>query len=208
MTLRYFRENGLLVLETDRLVLREQSPAAAAVLAEGDTAGLDWLDAAPGSGTQIAAKMVTMAAEAGAYLPGWGLFVIQRAGDGVALGGIGFHGPPSEGTVEIGYDLTESARGAGWATDAVIALTRWTLRLPAVDTVLATTDPGNLPSQRVLLRAGFTRRADLDGLWAYELTAEPTSPCPGPRRPPDEHRHPAVPPLRPAGHVPGVPADR
>ncbi|MFE2377367.1 GNAT family N-acetyltransferase [Streptomyces sp. NPDC059398] len=171
MTLRYYRENGLLVLETDRLVLREQSPAAAAVLADGGTAGLHWLDAAPGSGTQIAGKMVAMAAEAGAYVSGWGLFVIQRATDGAALGGIGFHGPPSEGTVEIGYDLTESARGAGWATDAVIALSRWTLQLPHVQTVLATTEPGNLPSQQVLRRAGFTRLADLDGLWAYALTA-------------------------------------
>ncbi|WP_405774817.1 GNAT family N-acetyltransferase [Streptomyces sp. NBC_00859] len=171
MTLRYSRENGLLVLESDRLVLREQSPAAAAVLAEGGTAGLDWLDGTPGSGTQIAGKMVSMAAEAGAHLPGWGLFAIQRATDGTTLGGIGFHGPPSDGAVEIGYDLTESARGAGWATDAVTALCRWTLGLPAVRTVLATTDPGNLPSQQVLHRAGFSRIADLDGLWAYELTA-------------------------------------
>lgn len=171
MTLRYFRENGLLVLETERLTLREQSPAATAVLAEGSPAGLDWLDASPGSGTQIAGKMVAMAAEAGAYLPGWGLFAIQRATDGVTLGGIGFHGPPSDGRVEIGYDLTESARGAGWATDAVTALSGWTLQLPSVHTVLATTDPGNLPSQQVLRRAGFTRIADLDGLWAYELTA-------------------------------------
>ncbi|WP_406135272.1 GNAT family N-acetyltransferase [Streptomyces sp. NBC_01089] len=171
MTLRSFRENGLLVLEAERLVLREQSPAAAAVLAEGGTAGLDWLDAVPGSGTQIAGKMVAMAAEAGAYLPGWGLFAIQRATDGVTLGGIGFHGPPSDGSVEIGYDLTESARGAGWATDAVLALTRWTLQLPTVHTIVAMTDPGNLPSQQVLRRAGFVRLADVDGLWAYELTA-------------------------------------
>ncbi|MCX4553685.1 GNAT family N-acetyltransferase [Streptomyces sp. NBC_01387] len=170
MTLNYFREDGLLVLDAGRLRLREQSPAAAAVLAEGGTAGLDWLDGSPGSGTQIAAKMVAMATEAGAFLPGWGLYVIERTTDGAALGGIGFHGPPSDGSVEIGYDLTESARGAGWATDAVVALAHWSLELPGVHTVLATTDPGNLPSQRVLTRAGFTRRADLDGLWAYELT--------------------------------------
>lgn len=112
MTLNYFREDGLLVLDAGRLRLREQSPAAAAVLAEGGTAGLDWLDGSPGSGTQIAAKMVAMATEAGAFLPGWGLYVIERTTDGAALGGIGFHGPPSDGSVEIGYDLTESARGS------------------------------------------------------------------------------------------------
>lgn len=166
-----FRENGLLVMRAGRLTLREQSPAAAAVLAEAGRAGLDWLDGAPGSGTQIAAKMVTMAAEAGAFLPGWGLFLIQRSEDGTALGGIGFHGPPADGSAEIGYELTESARGAGWATDAVVALSHRTLSLPSVHTLLATTEPGNQPSQRVLSRAGFTRVADRDALWAYELTA-------------------------------------
>lgn len=170
MTVHVSREGTLLVLGAGRLTLREQSPAAAAVLAEGGSAGLDWLDGGPGSGTQVAAKMVTMAVEVGAFLPGWGLFVIQRSEDSAVLGGIGFHGPPGDGSAEIGYDLTESARGAGWATDAVVVLSRWALSLPSVHTVLATTDPGNQPSQRVLIRAGFTRVADRDGLWAYELT--------------------------------------
>ena len=115
--------------------------------------------------------MVTMAAEAGAFLPGWGLFLIQRSEDGTVLGGIGFHGPPADGSAEIGYELTELARGAGWATDAVVALSHRTLSLPSVHTLLATTEPGNQPSQRVLSRAGFTRVADRDALWAYELTA-------------------------------------
>ncbi|MEV8565087.1 GNAT family N-acetyltransferase [Streptomyces sp. NPDC051322] len=176
MTPRISRENGLLVIESGRLILREQSPAAAAVLAEAGSAGIDWLDGAPGSGTQIAAKMVTMTVEAGAFLPGWGLFVIHRSADDVALGGIGYHGPPADGSVEIGYDLTESARGSGWATDAVLAISHWSLSLPPVNTVLATTDPGNEPSQRVLARAGFSRVADRDALWAYELTAEPAGP--------------------------------
>ncbi|WP_328535628.1 GNAT family N-acetyltransferase [Streptomyces sp. NBC_00344] len=171
MTARISRENGLLVMDAGRLTLREQSPAAAAVLADAGTAGFDWLDGAPGSGTQIAGKMVMTAAEAGVFAPGWGLFVIQRTEDGAAIGGIGFHGPPADGAAEIGYDLTESARGAGWATDAVAAISQWALSLPSVHTVLACTDPGNQASQRVLTRAGFTRVADRDSLWAYELTS-------------------------------------
>ncbi|MFE0626038.1 GNAT family N-acetyltransferase [Streptomyces sp. NPDC058864] len=165
------REDGRLVLAHGRLTLREQLPEEAAQLADGKPAGLAWIDGGPGEGTIIAAGMATIAAAAGVFAPGWGLFVIQRSDDGLALGGIGFHGPPSavDGLVEIGYDLSESARGAGWATDAVLVLSRWALSRPEVRTVLATTDPGNRASQRVLERAGFGRIADRDAQWAYEL---------------------------------------
>ncbi|MFF7212616.1 GNAT family N-acetyltransferase [Streptomyces sp. NPDC008238] len=165
------RANGRLVLSHGRLTLREQAPDDAAQLADGKPAGLEWIDGGPGEGTIIAAGMATIAAAAGVFAPGWGLFVIQRSRDGLALGGIGFHGPPSavDGQVEIGYDLSESARGAGWATDAVLVLSRWALSRAEVHSVLATTDPGNRASQRVLQRAGFGRIADRDAQWAYEL---------------------------------------
>lgn len=163
--------HGRLVLSHGRLTLREQLPEEAAQLADGKPAGLVWIDGGPGEGTIIAAGMSTIAAAAGVHTPGWGLFVIQRSDDGLALGGIGFHGPPSaaDGLVEIGYDLSESARGAGWATDAVLVLSRWALSRAGVNAVVATTDPGNRASQRVLERAGFGRVADRDAHWAYEL---------------------------------------
>ncbi|MEU4096234.1 GNAT family N-acetyltransferase [Streptomyces sp. NPDC026673] len=163
--------HGRLVLSHGRVTLREQLPEESAQLADGKPAGLEWIDGGPGEGTIIAAGMTTIAAAAGVYAPGWGLFVIQRSHDGLALGGIGFHGPPSavDGVVEIGYDLSESARGVGWATDAVLVLSRWALSRDEVRTVLATTDPGNRASQSVLERAGFGRVADRDAQWAYEL---------------------------------------
>ncbi|MCB5909219.1 GNAT family N-acetyltransferase [Streptomyces sp. SF28] len=96
------------------------------------------------------------AAVAGRYLPGWGVFVLSDAADGRALGSIGFHGPPdAEGRVEIGYDLSPSARGVGRATDAARLLAGWAAARPEVRTVCAATEPDNLPSQRVLERAGF-----------------------------------------------------
>jgi RimJ/RimL family protein N-acetyltransferase len=163
--------DGRLVLTHGRLVLREQLPDEASQLADGKPAGLAWIDGGPGEGTIVAAGMLAIAAEAGVYAPGWGLFVIQRSEDGVAIGGIGFHGPPAEaeGVVEIGYDLSESARGAGWATDAALVLSRWALGRAEVRTVVARTDPDNRASQRVLERAGFGRVADRDGQRAYEL---------------------------------------
>ncbi|MBY8878300.1 GNAT family N-acetyltransferase [Actinacidiphila acidipaludis] len=171
MTLHASHDGGRLVLTQGRLTLREQSPDEAALLADGKPAALVWIDGVPGEGTTGAASMTVAASQAGVYQPGWGLFAVIRSEDGVAVGGAGFHGPPNLGSVEIGYDLSVSARGAGWATDAARALCQWALEQPEVTVVLATTEPGNQPSQAVLERVGFVRVADRGELWAYELTS-------------------------------------
>jgi RimJ/RimL family protein N-acetyltransferase len=174
MTLHASLDGGRLVLTQGRLTLREQLPHDAAQLADGKPAGLTWIDGVPGEGTIGAASMTVAAAAAGVYRPGWGVFAIQRTLDGTALGGAGFHGPPDAGAVEIGYDLSTSGRGAGWATDAARALCQWALGQPEVDLVLATTEPANAASQAVLTRVGFQRVADRGELWAYELRGLPT----------------------------------
>jgi RimJ/RimL family protein N-acetyltransferase len=173
MTLHASHDGGRLVLTQGRLTLREQLPEEAALLAEGKPGSLVWIDGVPGDGTVGAATMTVAAARAGVYRPGWGLFAITRSEDGTALGGAGFHGPPDRGAVEIGYDLSESGRGAGWATDAARALCQWALSQPGVLMVLATTEPGNRASQAVLERVGFVRVADRGELWAYELATLP-----------------------------------
>jgi RimJ/RimL family protein N-acetyltransferase len=173
MTLHASHDGGRLVLTQGRLTLREQLPEDAALLADGKTAGLVWVDGVPGEGTVGAASMTVAAAAAGVYRPGWGVFAVQRSEDLVALGGAGFHGPPDGGAVEIGYDLSESARGQGWATDAARVLCQWALAQPGVLVVLATTEPANRPSQAVLERVGFARVANRGELWAYELASLP-----------------------------------
>lgn len=173
MTLHASHDRGRLVLTQGRLTLREQLPEEATLLAEGKPAALVWIDGVPGDGTIGAASMTVSAAQAGVYRPGWGLFAITRTEDRTALGGAGFHGPPTRGAVEIGYDLSVSGRGQGWATDAARALCQWALGQPDVMVVLATTEPGNRASQAVLGRVGFVRVADRGELWAYELTAPP-----------------------------------
>ncbi|WP_328459972.1 GNAT family N-acetyltransferase [Streptomyces sp. NBC_00448] len=173
MTLHASHDAGSLVLTQGRLILREQLPGEAALLADGKPGTLTWIDGVPGEGTMSAASMTVAAASAGVYRPGWGLFAIQRADDLIAVGGVGFHGPPDRGSVEIGYDLSESGRGQGWATDAARALCQWALGQPDVVLVLATTEPGNRASQAVLERIGFVRVANRGDLWAYELRLMP-----------------------------------
>jgi len=159
-------------VRTARLVLQEVSVAEAAELVDGRTAARDWLGGSPGEGTREGAGMVLRAAEAGYHSPGWGLYVIVRREDGAAVGGIGFHGPPADGSVEIGFDLVSPGRGHGYATESLGALADTALHRPGVDRVVATAARTNEPSQRVMLRAGFTLVGpdDLGSLLTYELT--------------------------------------
>lgn len=163
-----------LTLTAGRVALRALLPATAARVADGEAAGFDWIDGAPAGTTSGAAGIAVRAAAAGPCRPGWGVFVLTDAVTGTALGSIGFHGPPDdEGFVEIGYDLSPSARGAGWATEAVRLLTGWAAARPEVRTVCALTEPENTPSQRVLERAGFRFVGEREGLRAYEARAVP-----------------------------------
>lgn len=151
-----------LLLRAERVVLREVLPDEAAELKEGRTAGLDWADGGPFEGTRVAAGMLVGAARAGLFAPGWGMFLIIRTEDGTAVGGIGFHGPASDGVAEVGYDLCESARGHGYATEALRRLTAEALSRPDVSSVVARTEPENAPSRRVLELAGYVHTPEHD----------------------------------------------
>src|SRR5438094_7235788 len=86
-------------------------------------------------------------------------YAIIRRADGLAVGDIGFHGPPGDAReVEIGYALVPQARGTGLATESVELLVRWALAEPGVDAVTARVEPENSSSVRLLERVGF--RAD------------------------------------------------
>lgn len=96
----------------------------------------------------------------------FGYYQIIRAADGLAVGGAGFKGPPDDGNIEVGYGLAPSARGHGFASEAVTAL----LILAAengVDTVLADTTDDNVASQRTLVSAGFRLVGTHAGLHQY-----------------------------------------
>jgi RimJ/RimL family protein N-acetyltransferase len=97
----------------------------------------------------------------------FGYYRITRLADGLAVGGIGFKGQPDGGCVEIGYGLAPSARGHGYAAEAVVAL----LAIAAdhgLSKVIADTTVDNIASQRALIRAGF-RLVGTDGdLHHYE----------------------------------------
>ncbi|MFF4368400.1 GNAT family N-acetyltransferase [Streptomyces sp. NPDC001594] len=161
-------------VETERVVLCEISPQVAADLHAGGTGGFAWAADGPGEGTRAASGMVVKAREQGTYRPGWGPYVIVRKDDRRGIGGIGFHGAPdADGNAEVGYDLVPSARGNGYATEALRGLASWAFGQPGVTTLHASVDPDNAPSHGVVGRAGFERTAssDDDGCARYTLPA-------------------------------------
>jgi ribosomal-protein-alanine N-acetyltransferase len=92
---------------------------------------------------------------------GWyGWYALRReAGEPAAVvGAVGYLGPPGpEGTVEIGYSIAPEFEAQGYATEIVVALVERAWSIPAVERVIAHTQPGNLGSIKVLERAGFQR---------------------------------------------------
>ncbi|MEV5874168.1 GNAT family N-acetyltransferase [Streptomyces sp. NPDC052101] len=153
-----WRWQNNLVIPAERFTLVGVRPAVAHDLQLGGDGGFDWLEGGPYEGTREASTYLMKAYEAGVHRPEFGVFVLVRHEDGRAIGGIGFHGvPDDDGRVEIGYDLVEGARGEGYATEAVRALTEQALAREDVDLVFACIERDNTPSQRVVDRAGFTR---------------------------------------------------
>ena len=92
---------------------------------------------------------------------GWYVwYAITRDEDGQLdelVAGAGFFGPPSDGSVEIGYSVVPEARGQGFASEIVAALVERAFQTGKVSQVIAHTTDANPASIAVLLRCGFER---------------------------------------------------
>ncbi|HXG71158.1 MAG TPA: GNAT family N-acetyltransferase [Gemmatimonadaceae bacterium] len=97
--------------------------------------------------------------ESGRFTPDWGSYYITRkAEDGrrpLLIGVGGFKGSPTDGAVELGYEIAPEVRRQGFALEAVEEWTRWAFTHGAVERVLAHTLTTLTPSISVLERAGF-----------------------------------------------------
>ncbi len=152
------------MIRTERLTLSTLTLQEWAQVAAGrvDSAAPDY----PTEGDVVVARLIA----SGHWANGkWGPLQVRRVEDGLAIGGVGCKGALDEaGRVEIGYGLAESARGRGYATEAVLGLIDW-LRDQGVREVLAECDPGNAASIAVLRRCGFAPPGE-DGLWRRRLS--------------------------------------
>jgi RimJ/RimL family protein N-acetyltransferase len=149
-------------LETPRLRLEPMSTEQAEAILAGDLSGLTAGRGWPHSDTADGLRMALLRS----HPPGWLIKLSGAAGDpvdGIVIGDCGTHGPAdSEGSIEIGYGLAARYRGQGFGTEVVAVLTEWLLAQPGLRSVRARTHIGNLPSRRVLEKAGF-RHVSLTG---------------------------------------------
>lgn len=139
------------------------APLARAMLAGVPGPELEWAEGFPMAPVlKIARTIAAAQAPLGPFLA----YVVVSLADGRAIGDAGFHGPPnSAGEVEIGYALVPGARGEGLASEAVELLVAWAQSQPEVRAVTARVDRGNVPSERLLARLGFSADGE-DGEFA------------------------------------------
>jgi 8-oxo-dGTP pyrophosphatase MutT (NUDIX family) len=84
---------------------------------------------------------------------GFGVWLVFRGDE--LVGDAGFHAPPANGEVELGYSTLPEHRGRGYATEAARALVEWALAQPGVERVVAEFEHDNPSSQRVLEKIGM-----------------------------------------------------
>ena len=97
-----------------------------------------------------------------------GRLICERLDDGAPVGTLSWHvvgyGPNSESQCfNIGIELLPSARGKGYGSEAQRLLADWLFSASSVNRVEASTDVDNLPEQRALEKAGFTREGAARG---------------------------------------------
>lgn len=163
-------------IETTRLTLHPVDLAEARRIRERARENDDcWADDYPFDGDIMALDNFVAATEHNGDQCPYGYYRITRRSDGRAIGGIGFKGQPNEGVVEVGYGLAPSARGHGYAAEALTAVTRAAAR-HGVARVRADTEPDNVASRRTLESARFVRVAADDDLLRYEFTVDRRTP--------------------------------
>ncbi|GHJ52338.1 hypothetical protein Nm8I071_16450 [Nonomuraea sp. TT08I-71] len=143
-------------LTTDRLVLRPWPAEEAAAVVAGERRP-HWAADYPADGDRMIAGII-----AGNPDQPHGHRLIVERETGLTVGAIGLKLPVTDGAVEFGYGLAASRRCRGYATEAVRALVAHARTLPGVTLVYATVDPANVPSVRVLEKAGLRRDGTVD----------------------------------------------
>ena len=85
------------------------------------------------------------------------IVLVAEADARLAIGSVGFHGPPDAGgRAEIGYQVEPGSRGRGLATEAVRGLLDWAATEHGVRAFRASISPANAASLALAARLGFT----------------------------------------------------
>jgi RimJ/RimL family protein N-acetyltransferase len=169
-------------LVTARLVLHPMTVSEAEQVVAGEPdSGARWAPGYPTHGDVFAARrFLETCANTGDPQP-FGNYEIRCREDGQVIGGLGFHGPADEnGSVTIGYGLIPSARGKGYASEALRGLLLFA-RTSGVTRVKGDTDHGNIASQHVMMAAGMRPAGEDERVRYFEIAWTSTTAITGPR---------------------------
>jgi [ribosomal protein S5]-alanine N-acetyltransferase len=86
---------------------------------------------------------------------GFGLWLIERKADGIALGVCGLVKRPNFDDVDVGYALLPAYRGTGYAREAVAATLAHARTAYGLTRLIAVVSPDNIPSRKLLELEGF-----------------------------------------------------
>ncbi|XQY90094.1 GNAT family N-acetyltransferase [Metabacillus sp. HB246100] len=83
-----------------------------------------------------------------------GIIVLKE--ENKIIGDMGFKGGPDHaGVLDIGYSIVPEYRGRGFATEMGKEMVRWGFKDENVKTIIATSNPENIASKKVLEKIGF-----------------------------------------------------
>ncbi|MES2339908.1 MAG: GNAT family N-acetyltransferase [Pseudomonadota bacterium] len=155
----------MIVIETDRLVLRHLGPDDAAfvhaMLTDADfraNIGHRGVDTLADAEVAIRDRYIP------AYAKGVGMFAVETKADGQVIGMAGLVDRDGLDHLDIGYSFLPAGRGRGYALEAVRGVMDWAAA-QGVEPVVAIVNPDNVRSIAILRAIGLVpdRRMRLPG---------------------------------------------
>ena len=119
-------------------------------------------------------KLVNMKGDPDNYLFYTYWLIIKRKNNEI-IGRIGFKNIPDDNLeIEIGYGIGIEFRSKGYMTEALKAMLKWGFKqtLLPIETIVAKTKNDNIPSQKVLKKAGFKYISSDEDLMCWKLNKE------------------------------------
>lgn len=159
-------------IPTARLVLQPIDQATAAAIIAGQFGALDPLGVLQ-AGTDWPQDDTVNGLRLEAALGGHPACWLILAGRTI-IGELGWKGGPgADGAAEIGYSLAPSYRARGYGSEAVAGFVQWARAQAGLRALVAETQVDNLPSRRVLEKAGFAlSRTDAEHLyWLCDVSS-------------------------------------
>lgn len=98
------------------------------------------------------------------------LWVIRRDGRAIGLFEVGFEAEYSDlerNVCRIGYFLDAREHNQGLGTEALLAVVDWLFRATDIERIEAGVTLHNVPSYRILEKAGFIREKVVEGNWPW-----------------------------------------